>query len=681
MASQEELDRAREIRDIESDRVGISSELLQNLRDSSNAVSDQVSQLQFEKQEKGDIRSITRDLNKIAKDNFTLGLKELGTGKNIAKIQKDQAKLQSSILAASQLRDQFSESTVESEFELAIALEAQIKEAKKLSAELAVIEEESSNIAKNFGVKPFDVSEDIVASIPGLRQFSGSFKAAANSARSVAAAGGTSSKAFAAGAKSLASSAKAALPLLILTEVIEAFIRLDAGAGKIAKQLGVSYQESLKLQSSFNQIANASGNIFVNTEKITAQFLAINDALGTRASLEGKLLVFANKLSEQAGIQQGTINKIALLTGDSGEAAEEFTNNFLGAARALNFTEGILINEKALLNDIAKISSNILATFADNPNALAAASFEAKRLGIDLNRLQGVANSLLDVETSLKNEFMAEALLGRQLNLIRARELALRKDYAGVGKEILNQGISLDYYSGLGIIKQEALATSFGMTNDELADSLLLNERLNELGLQDEKAARDKFELLKKTRGEQFAINELGAGALAQQLASTSQSEKFNASVNKLKEVFTGVVSALMPIFDVFVSIVGVVGNLLQILDPVIQLLNVVANLNNDLLSAGAGVVKAAFQTRSGNAEGASQTLSQINFERTKGAANQFGTSVDNAVESAVPPDFYSGISNAVEAGASRANINLDGGRVSKRLSAPLAIDTRKYSY
>tara|TARA_R110001592_G_scaffold188300_1_gene433389 strand:- start:74 stop:2254 length:2181 start_codon:yes stop_codon:yes gene_type:complete len=726
MASQEELDRAREIRDIESDRVGISSELLQDLRDSSNAVSDRISQLKFEKQEKGDIRSITRDLNNIAKDNFTLGLKELGTGKNLAKIQKDQVKLQSSIFAASQLRDQFSESTVESEFELAIALEAQVQEAQKLAAELSIIEEESSNIANNFGVKPFSVAEDVVSSIPGLRQFSSSFKEAANSARSVAAAGGTSTKAFAAGAKSIASAAKAALPLLILTEVIDAFIRLDAGAGKIAKQLGISYQESLKLQSSLNGIANVSGNIFVTTQKLTTQFLALNDALGTRAQLESKLLTFQTQLVEQAGLQQKTAEQIGLLQLATGQTAEDITKTFLGAASALNFTEGILLSERQLLEDISGVSDNILASFAANPKALAEATFEAKRLGIDLNRLQTISRSLLDIESSIKNEFTAEVLLGRQLNLVQARELALRKDYAGVGREIRKQGIDLAYFSGLNDIRQQALATSLGMSSDELGKQLLLQEQLSGLGLQDEKAAAAKFELLKQQKGEQFAIQELGGGVLANQLASASASDRFNASVDKLKEVFTGVTMAIMPILDTFVSLVEIVGTLVQAFNPFIQLINVSNNLINDLLIAFGKLIKAAFQFKNFNFTGASETFKSISFQRTADAADagvasvadqfnikddnptffsdsiqsnpqqisgqplsqrsndrNFGSSSTNLNSFQQEEQFFSGISQAVQKGASQANINvdLDGGRVSKRLSAPLAIDTRRYSY
>jgi hypothetical protein len=70
MASQEELDRARELNELESQRRGISEENLDSLRSASNVIQDQLRFLKFEKSERSEIRSITRDLNKIANDKL-----------------------------------------------------------------------------------------------------------------------------------------------------------------------------------------------------------------------------------------------------------------------------------------------------------------------------------------------------------------------------------------------------------------------------------------------------------------------------------------------------------------------------------------------------------------------------------------------------------------------------------
>ncbi len=680
MATPEELERAKEILEIERNLAGIRSETLNDVRDISNFLADSATSLEIEKAQRTQIRSITRDINKIAQNSYTISISELGTSKNINQVLKDRDTLEKRLASLEQLKNDLQKNGGEIQADVAENIELQVINTQKLLSELGDVAEVSAEISSK--TRAFGVLEDVAKSIPGLRQFSGSFKEAADSARSVAAAGGTSASAFAAGAKSIANSAKAALPLLLLTEVIDAFIRLDAGAGKIAKQLGISYQESLKLQSSLTSIANQSGNIFVSTEKITKQFLAINDALGTRVQLEGQLLAFQTQLVEQAGIQQEAATQISLLQLATKQDAEDITKTFLGTASALNLTEGILLSERGILESISNVSDNILASFAENPKALAAAAFEAKRLGIDLNRLQGIANSLLDVETSIKNEFTAEILLGRQLNLIQARELALRKDYAGVGREIRKQGIDLAYYSKINLLQQEVLAASLGMSNDELGKQVLLNEQLSNLGLQDEEAARTRFETIRRTKGEQAAILALGNDVLANQLASASQADRFAASVDKIKEIFTGLTTALMPILDTFVSIVEVVGILIKLLDPFIQGFNVIANLANDLLGAGGNLAKAVVQTRFGNIEGARESLGNINFDRSAAAADQGSQSIANVFGmDGGDEQFFQKLAGAVESGASKANINLDGGRISKRLNAPLSIDLRRYSY
>ena len=262
------------------------------------------------------------------------------------------------------------------------------------------------------------------------------------------------------------------------------------------------------------------------------------------------------------------------------------------------------------------------------------------------------------------------------------------------------------------------------MSSEELGKQVLLQEQLSELGLQDEEAAKARFEIIKRTKGEQAAIQELGGGILANQLATASTADRFNASVDKLKEIFTGVTIALMPILDTFVSIVEVVGTLVQAFNPVIQAVNVIGNLVNDVLGAFGKLIKASIQFKNFDFTGASETFKSISFQRTADAADagaasiaeQFGMTNDDPtffsdliqsnpqqisgqplsqrsndrnfggsstpLNGFNPEQFFDGISQAVQSGASQANLNLelDGGRVSKRISPALALNTRKYS-
>jgi len=733
MASQEELDRAKELREIENDRVGISGNILDNLRSASNVVSDTVSKLKFEKQERSDIRSITRELNKVAKDNFSLGSKELGTSRNLNKLAKDQEKIQKSIANANKLKEQFSKSNVESEFQLAVALEAQVKEAEQLSAELSIIQEESSNIANNFGVKGFAIAEDIVGAIPGLRQFKGTFSSAADSAREVAAAGKGSVKAFAAGAKSLASAATAALPLLILNTLVKTFSSLDKQSGEVAKNLGISYNEAIGLAEELSQSADFTDSLFINSTNLLNAQVQISQVLGTNVKLNQELLKSQVELTKQAGYSVETATLLSTLSLATGNTTEDITKNFLGQTVALNAQNKVQINSKQLLESISKTSKGTLATFADQPKELAKAAFQARKLGLEISTLESIADGLLDIESSLTAEFEAEVISGRQLNLERARFFALTNDIAGVGREIEAQGITQEKFAKATRIEQDALAKAVGLSRDQLGESLILQKGLAAAGVDDEKTAREKFETLKAIGGEQYAINELGKTEYARQLASVSAQEKFVEVTNKLRDAFVGVAGPLLEIINPIVSILA------PVLTGIANTVNFLANSFSGIPGVLAGMVplllKASMIAKSfaifgfkGAVAAIFRTFASIPFglgiPLALGAVGGLATLVGKATQSvndgmapaskgpftitdsfgstaitakgdglAVSPNIQregrnqstsvvlsdaqiQKIANAVRDGASRATINLDGDRVSSRLQTPMITNT-----
>ena len=733
MASQEELDRARELNELESQRRGISEENLDSLRSASNVIQDQLKFLKFEKSERSEIRSITRDLNKIANDSYNLTLKDLGTQKTNNKLSKDRESVTKRINGLLNLRRSLSERGVKINQDLAISIRDQVEEAVALRNELKKVEEESSNIANNFGVKGFAVAEDIVGAIPGLRQFKGTFSSAADSAREVAAAGKGSVKAFAAGAKSLASAATAALPLLILNTLVKTFSSLDKQSGEVAKNLGISYDEAIGLAEELSQSADFTDSLFINSTNLLNAQVQISQVLGTNAKLNQELLKSQVELTKQAGYSVETATLLSTLSLATGNTTEDITKNFLGQTVALNAQNKVQINSKQLLESISKTSKGTLATFANQSGKLAEAAFQARKLGLEISTLESIADGLLDIESSLTAEFEAEVISGRQLNLERARFFALTNDIAGVGREIEAQGITQEKFAKATRIEQDALAKAVGLTRDQLGESLILQKGLAAAGVDDEKAAREKFETLKAIGGEQYAINELGKTEYARQLASVSAQEKFVEVTNKLRDAFVGVAGPLLEIINPIVSILA------PVLTGIANTVNFLANSFSGIPGVLAGMVplllKASMIAKSfaifgfkGAVAAIFRTFASIPFglgiPLALGAVGGLATLVGKATQSvndgmapsskgpftitdsfgataitakgdglAVSPNIQregrntstsvvlsdaqiQKIANAVRDGASRATINLDGDRVSSRLQTPMITNT-----
>jgi len=732
MASQEELDRLKEIRDIERELAGIRSDTLNDVRDMSNFLSDSASQLKTERAERNQIRSIARQINKTAQESYTISQKELGTSKNLAKIQKDKESLNKKLASLAQIQNKLAADGGEIQKDVAENIGFQVQETKKLIAELQEVEDTSSNIANNLGVKTFNALEDLSQAIPGLRVLSGPFKDAAESARDMASSGGNAAEAFAAGATSLASAAKAAIPLLLLAELVGTLKSLDESSGKLAKNLGISYEEALGLTQELADSAIASNNLFINTKNLVDSQLEISNALGTNAKLNQDLLVTQTKLTKQAGYSVEAATQLSTLSLATGKSTEDITTQFLGQAKALNLTNNLALNEKQLLESVAKTSKGTLATFASKPKELAKAVFEAKKLGLEISQVEKIADGLLDIEQSLTAEFEAEVISGKQLNLERARFFALTNNIAGVSEELGKQGITQASFAKSSRIEQEAVAAAMGMSRDELGQMLIEQNALVAVGAKDAEAARAKFEMLKAQRGEAYAIANLGDETYAQQLASVSAQEKFVEVTNKLKDAFVSIAGPLMeiisPIVDILAPVLTGVSyivksiaegfkTILPILKPIVAVLGIMYARTISLAIATAA--KAAFTSLGGlpivgpalalGAIGAAsmaiKSQSQQNVQdgiapSDKGPftiTDSFGATAITAKGDglAVSPNIRQGgnseinydkladaIARGAERGTSKANINvnLDGNRVSNTLQTPLAVNTRKYA-
>ena len=268
--------------------------------------------------------------------------------------------------------------------------------------------------------------------------------------------GGKQVKVLMAGVKGLGRALlKSFGPLQLLIELVAAFKLLDNGAQALARGLGMSYRNSLQLQSSLSAVAMSSNSIFVTTKAVGEAFLAVNKALGTNAVLSAELLEFQTKLVKQAGLSQETATQISILNKATGQSSEDITSEFLGQVKLLNIQNDTAINERAVLEDITNISKGTLATFAGQVKELASASFEARRLGLELKQLEGIADGLLDIESSLSAEFEAEVITGQQLNLERARFAALTNDLKTLGKELLEQDITMAKFADMNRIQQD----------------------------------------------------------------------------------------------------------------------------------------------------------------------------------------------------------------------------------
>jgi hypothetical protein len=355
-------------------------------------------------------------------------------------------------------------------------------------------------------------------------------------------------------------------PEVLIAEFVDALQKSDAAAGQLAKDFNMTYSEALATRRELGNMAATSADVALNTKALQESMVAVGKSLGTNAMLNEADLKTFTKLREQAGYTNEELVGIQKLSLVNGKTLEDNTAEILGGAEAYAARNGFIVNEKDVLKEVSKASASLKLTLGGSAEAVAVAATKAKQFGLNLEQAEKISESLLQFESSIESELSAELLTGKNLNLERARALALNGDVAEAAAEIAKQvGTSADF-AKMNVIQQEALAKAAGMTRDELAQSLMDREALTKLSGVEGKDAKEKFDNLVKQVGLEEAKKRLGNEQLANQFAQQSVQERFAQATEKLKELFVQIVEPVLAILSPLIDIVTTILPLINIL-------------------------------------------------------------------------------------------------------------------
>lgn len=342
-------------------------------------------------------------------------------------------------------------------------------------------------------------------------------------------------------------------------QLFDALTLADKGAGELAKGFNMSYGEANATRQELSKMAALSGDVALNTKGLQETLMAVGNSLGSNASLNEQDLKTFTKLREQAGYTNDELVGIQKLSLANGKSLEDNTKEILGGAKAYASQKGLMLNEKQILRDISKVSNSIKLSLGGSADELAKAAVEARAVGLSLEQTDKIADSLLNFESSIAAELEAELLLGKDINLEKARQAALDNDLATVAKEVASQVGSAAEFGDMNRIQQEAIAKSVGMQKDELATMLMDQEALTKLSGVEGKNAQEKFNNLVKEVGMEEAKKRLGNDALATQFEQQSVQERFQQGVMKLQELFIQLAEPVLAIVSPLADLVGVV--------------------------------------------------------------------------------------------------------------------------
>jgi len=180
----------------------------------------------------------------------------------------------------------------------------------------------------------------------------------------------------------------------------------------------------------------------------------LKDATAGAVTTVGELAVKYGIAFEDAAALNKTM---ALISQNGQEGADAMKNQVKNLAKAQGVAPG------PVMKDIAENAGEFARFGKDGASGLVNAAVNARKLGLNLEKVAAAGDSLLDVQGSIQKEMKAEMLIGRQLNLDAARAAALAGDRDTLVKEISRNAGTMAEFEQMSVVQQRALAEALGV--------------------------------------------------------------------------------------------------------------------------------------------------------------------------------------------------------------------------
>ena len=259
----------------------------------------------------------------------------------------------------------------------------------------------------------------------------------------------------------------AALAVAIFTALAKLALDFSKSVAETRKDLGVSAVTAAKLQGEFKILGLRAKAFGLDIEDVKNAQRAILSDLGASVREATDLSLSFARTAAATGQSSEDLAKTLSVMESMSDLSREILLNQIRTNAAMIEAAGVA--PALVMRDIAQ-NTEFFAKFArDGGQNIINAGIAARKLGLELSAVSSISESLLDFETSIQKQLEASLLIGRQLNLDRARQLALAGDQEGVVEEIRRQVGGEAEFNRLNVIARQKLAEAVGVNVEQLS--------------------------------------------------------------------------------------------------------------------------------------------------------------------------------------------------------------------
>lgn len=367
--------------------------------------------------------------------------------------------------------------------------------------------------------------------------------------------------------------------LLIVTSAVLLFKFVSGITEKLkemSSELGTSLGQSKQLLQVQLDTLSSQKNQFATIQDI-------QDVQKAMIGSSGKVFDVMNKDSKELGLNLIEVGKYF---GYGTEKAVELQKTFerLGADKKLSLSlqrnvghmaEMAGLSPQIVAQDLIDSAEEVSTYFAGMPDKAASAAIEVRRMGMSLQQAGKIAKEMLNLEGFMTDMYELQAMTGGGIDFSEAFDKGLMGDIEGMTKSIMDQIGTTAEYNNMDFLTRTKIANTLGMSNDELAKSVMLREKM--AGLDDDTKAA--LEANKDRLGD---ISLMSQEDLQNKLTSLQSTDKLGIAWDKIKgvlvnallpvvESFSGIIDAISPVLDLIIMQFKGVGLVIKMILPIIE--------------------------------------------------------------------------------------------------------------
>lgn len=308
--------------------------------------------------------------------------------------------------------------------------------------------------------------------------------------------------------------------------VVDRFVELQTAAENFRKEMGLMVSQTSEMDRLVRNIniqyqgfGVGLADVYGSVKGLVAEFG--NLSLVSDSLVESSALLKAN-YGVSAEVSAGFLTNMMRISSVSSDTAGNY------AAYAVNLSKASGVPLPKIMQDVQNASETTLGMLRGNSAELIKAATNARKYGVEIEKISTSARKMLNFYESINDEMEASVMLGQQVSFQKARELAFAGKMVEYQDEVLNVVGQIQDFDQRSVLEKEALAKASGMELKDLMKMVNNKKEIDKLG----EAEKTRYYELLKLNNQQV---ELTGKELLQQQEMQSAMTKLENAFKRIK--------------------------------------------------------------------------------------------------------------------------------------------------